>query len=270
MAIYLGTRSVRDLLVHFLLVLGLVVAGFLLFFFVYLPWTTNHGQSITVPDIRKMSMDDAERLLSDRNLNYTVSDCTFISGTSPHTVISQYPFPNSLVKEGRKIYLTVTTMLAPPIRMPDLITTNLSLRSAETLLRNVGLQIGSTRYVPHVAENAVVEQLYNGTRIQPGTLVPKGSKIDLLVGNGIGNTEMDVPSLVGRSLDEAEITIRGSDLIRGTLIYEYVPGTSPGTVLRQRPEAGGKIRVGEIIDLWVAGAASDAEPPPSSPDAPQP
>lgn len=270
MAIYLGTRSVKDLFVHFMLVVGLVAAAFLLFFFVYLPWTTNHGQSITVPDIRKMSMDDAERLLRDRNLSYVVSDCTFVSGMSPHTVLSQYPFSNSLVKEGRRIFLTVTTMMAPPIRMPDLITTNLSLRSAETLLRNVGLQIGSTRYVPHVAENAVVEQLYNGTRIQPGTLIPKGSKIDLLVGNGIGNTEMDIPSLVGKSLDEAEITIRGSDLIRGTLIYEYVPGTAPGTVLRQRPEPGGKIRVGEIIDLWVAGAATDddAEPAPAQENRP--
>ncbi|OZI08956.1 penicillin-binding protein [Siphonobacter sp. BAB-5385] len=255
MAIYLNTRSRKDLIIHLMLVVGIILSLFLSFFFVYLPWSTNHGQSITVPDLRKANLEDVKATLSERKLDYIVSDCTFVPGVPPFTVLSQYPFPNSLVKEGRNIYLTVTMATAPMIRMPDLVSTNMGLRSALSLLRSVGLQEGNIRYIPDIAENAVLEQWYQGKKIEPGTQVPKGSKIELVVGNGIGNTELDVPNLIGVSLEEAEIIIKGSDLRMGTILYKQVPGAAPGTVVEQRPAPGigTKINVGEIIDLWIAG-----------------
>lgn len=253
MAIDISTRTRKDLLIHLSLVISLFLAAFLGFFFVYLPWSTNHGQSITVPDLRKMNLDDVRSALDERRLDYVVSDCTFVPGVAPYTVLSQYPFPNSLVKEGRNIYLTVTMGTAPMIRMPDLIGNGL--RSAQSYLRSVGLAEGTIRYIPDIAENAILEQWYNGRKIEPGTQLPKGSRIDLVVGNGIGNTELDVPSLIGLSQEEAEIYIKGSDLRVGTVLYKTVPGAKPGMVVEQRPAAnsGVKVHVGEIIDIWIAG-----------------
>ncbi len=271
MAIYINTRSRKDLITHILLVIGIVLILFLGFFFVYLPWSTNHGQSITVPDLRKANLEDVKNTLNERKLDYIVSDCTFVPGVPPFTVLSQYPFPNSLVKEGRNIYLTVTMATAPMIRMPDLVSSNTSLRSALSLLRSEGLQEGNIRYIPDIAENAVLEQRYNGQKIEPGTLIPKGSKIELVVGNGIGNTELDVPNLIGISLDEAELIIKGSDLRVGTVLYKDVPGAARGTVVEQRPAPGigGKIHVGEIIDLWIAGKPDmDTGEGPTAPENP--
>ena len=249
----ISTRSATDLLTHIGIILALVVVLFLAFFFVYLPFTTNHGQTITVPDVTRLSFDEMQNTLGDRNLRYEVSDCTFVAGAQPLTVIQQYPRPNAKVKEERKIYLTITKRVAPMVPMPTL--TDLTLMSAKLSLRSMGLELGEQNYVPDVAKNSVLRQLYNGKEITPGTPIPKGAKIDLEIGDGLGNTMFAIPDVVGLPLDEAEAAIRGSNLKVGTKISVDDPEKEVGTVVRQRPEArpGERIRVGEAMDIWVVG-----------------
>lgn len=249
----ISTRYFPDLLIHIGLIAALVTALFLAFFFIYLPYTTNHGQTITVPDVTRLSLDELQNILDDRNLRYEVSDCTFVVGAQPLTVVQQYPRANMKVKEERKIYITLTRRVAPMVSMPQLV--SLTFRSAELNLRSMGLEVGDKDYVPDVAKNAVLRQLYNGKEIAVGTPVPKGAKIDLEIGDGLGNTMFDIPDVVGLQIDEAEAAIRGSNLKIGTKIPVDDPEKEVGTVVRQRPEArsGERIRVGETMDLWVVG-----------------
>ena len=248
-----STRNFSDLLVNIGLILALLAVLFLAFFFVYLPFTTNHGQTITVPDVTRLSTDEMRNLLDDRDLRYEVSDCTYVAGAQPLTVIQQYPRANAKVKEGRKIYVTITKRVAPMVQMPNLV--SLTLRSAQLNLKSLDLITGDPIYVPDVAKNSVLRQLYNGKEITPGTPVPKGAQIDLEVGDGLGSTMFDIPNVVGLPLDEAEAAIRGSNLKVGTKISVEDPEKEVGTVVRQRPEArsGERIRVGETMDLWIVG-----------------
>ncbi|QJW88832.1 PASTA domain-containing protein [Spirosoma taeanense] len=249
----ISTRSFFDLLIQIGIIVAFVAALFLGFFFIYLPYTTNHGQTITVPDVSKLSLDEMRNILSDRDLRYEVSDCTFVAGAQPLTVIQQYPRANSKVKEGRKIYVTITKRMAPMVSMPNLV--SMIDRSAALMLRSLGLEEGERTYVPDVAKNSVLRQLYNGKEIAPGTPIPKGSRIDLEVGDGLGNTMFEIPNVVGLPLDEAKPAIRGVNLKVGTVISVDDPEKEVGTVVRQRPEArpGERIRVGETMDLWVVG-----------------
>ncbi len=249
----ISTRSFFDLLIHVGIIIALIAALFLAFFFLYLPFTTNHGQTITVPDVTRLSLDEMQNLLDDRDLRYEVSDCTFVAGAQPLTVIQQYPRANSKVKEDRKIYVTITKRVAPMVQMPNLV--SLTLRSAELNLKSLDLITGDPIYVPDVAKNSVLRQLYNGKEITPGTPVPKGAQIDLEVGDGLGSTMFEIPNVVGLPLDEAEAAIRGSNLKVGTKISVEDPEKEVGTVVRQRPEArsGERIRVGETMDLWIVG-----------------
>ena len=68
----ISTRSFPDLLIHIGIILALLAALFLAFFFIYLPYTTNHGQTITVPDVTRLSLDEMQNLLDDRDLRYEV------------------------------------------------------------------------------------------------------------------------------------------------------------------------------------------------------
>jgi len=249
----ISTRSVTDLLVHVGIILALFAALFLGFFFIYLPFTTNHGQTITVPDVTRLSLDEMQNILNDRDLRYEVSDCTFVAGAQPLTVIQQYPRANAKVKEGRKVYVTITKRVAPMVSMPKLV--DMIDRSAVLMLKSMGLEEGEKTYRPDVAKNAVLRQLYNGKEIVPGTPVPKGARIDLEIGDGLGNTMFAIPDVVGLPLDEAEAAIVGSNLKVGTKISVDDPEKEVGTVVRQRPEArsGERIRVGETMDLWIVG-----------------
>jgi beta-lactam-binding protein with PASTA domain len=44
----------------------------------------------------------------------------------------------------------------------------------------------------------------------------------------------------------------------GHIAYEYTTDQTPGTILRQIPDAGTKVSVGESVDLWLV-AIQDEE-----------
>ncbi len=256
------TQTKSDVYLHLGIIICLLLALFLGFFFIYLPASTHHGETITVPKLKGMTTAELEDYLDERNLDFEISDCTFVVGAKALTVLSQYPLDGSLVKEGRKIYVTITALNAPQIQMPKL--ADRSLQSAEQILKSFGLEKGVLTYVPDLAEGQVLKQMFQGREISPGTMIAKGSKIDLVVGDGLGNQMMAIPSLLGMTLDEATATIVGSDLVLGSILYDSESTEAAGTVIWQNPasEPGEKIRVGSVIDIKIAG------PPPS--DTPKP
>ncbi|QHL86832.1 PASTA domain-containing protein [Nibribacter ruber] len=254
MANFLKAQTAGDLVKHLFIMMVLVLLLLFLFFFVYLPSTTNHGDTITVPKITGMTVDELEDFLGDKDLRYFVSDSTYQQGVAPFSVVTQDPKPGEKVKSGRKIYISINMKNPPLIKMPKLI--DGSVKNAEMILKSYDLLLGEIKYVPDLAENAVLKQFVNGREIKPGEPVAKGSRVDLEVGNGLGNEELEVPDLLGMPLDEATILITGQNLQLGTVIYMAAPnGEANGTVLKQRPISGegAMIRTGQLIDLWVAG-----------------
>jgi eukaryotic-like serine/threonine-protein kinase len=253
----ISTQSRSDLFIHVGIIISLILVFFLGFFFIYLPFTTNHGEAITVPNLKNKNIEDLEDFLDKRDLRYEVIDSTFVAGAVPLTVIGQYPLPGAKVKEGRKIYVTVVSRTAPLIKMPKL--TDMTLRSAQMLLKSMGLAEGKLSYVPDMAQNAVLRQMYNGTVIEPGQPIPKGSKIDLELGEGLGTAQFDAPMVIDMPLDEAKIAIIGAGLRVGQqMVVQAEEGRAAGVVVRQNPESGNKVRVGDVIDLWVT--PQNAEP----------
>jgi beta-lactam-binding protein with PASTA domain len=251
--IKIPTDSKKDVFVHASLIVCLVLVLFFGFFFVYLPWSTNHGETISVPNLKGLSMEEAKDILSDRNLEFEVTDSTFTPGVKPLTVLTQYPLENSKVKQGRKIYLTINTETAPMVRLPKL--TDQSVKSAMQQLLIAGLLEPNLEYQNDIRENEVIEVQYQNTKIEAGSLIAKGSRVTLVVGNGVGNQEIEVPCAVDKPYDEAVIIISGSGLQKGTVIYDAESTEPAGKVIRQTPacDEGNKLHAGEMIDLWVAG-----------------
>lgn len=245
------------ILTHLAIVLTISIALILAFFYIYLPSTTNHGETITVPDLEGVAYGKLDNFLTERNLRFEVTDSSYSGEYPPLTVLRQEPRAGSKVKENRKIYLWLNAEHPPKVKMPQLI--DGSVKNAQMVLESYQLLLGNIRYVPDLAQNAVLEQKYNGKDIEAGTYIPKGSKIDLVVGDGLGNQTLDIPNVIGMEKDEAEILIIGSGLKIGTVIYQATEETLPGTIIRQTPPAGGSIRIGETIDIWVAGLEEGQE-----------
>jgi eukaryotic-like serine/threonine-protein kinase len=253
--VFFKANTLGDVIKHIAVISIIIALMLFTFFFVYLPATTNHGETITVPKVEGMKLNEIESFLEEHSLQYFVSDSSYSSEKEPFMVTKQDPQPGAKVKENRKIYITYNMKTAPMIKMPKLV--DLSLKNAQMILKTSDLQVGKIEYVPDLAQNSVLKQLVNGKEIAAGAPIPKGSAVDLVVGDGLGNAEFQVPNVVGMPADEATTLLVGAGLQMGSIQYIAAPnGEAEGTVVRQRPIAspGAKIRVGELVDIWVVGS----------------
>lgn len=253
MASFFKANTPLDVAKHLALVAGAAALLVLGFFYVYLPVTTHHGETITVPKVTGMNVADLEKYLDERDLAYFVDDSSYNPGTRPFTVLTQDPAPGEKVKEGRKIYLQVAMKRPPVIKMPKLV--DGSVKNAQLILQSYDLVVGQIKLVPNLAQNAVLKQFVNGKEIAPGAPVAKGTRIDLEVGDGLGNQEFPVPNLVNMPQDEAITLLVGQGLQKGEVFEQDAEeGQTPGTVVRQRPVPGpdATIRMGQLVDLWIA------------------
>ncbi len=214
---------------------------------------TKHGETLSVPDLRGMTMEKVEDVLANKGLEFKIVDSSYNAKKRPLTILDQTPAANAKVKEGRTIYLTVNARLAPQIKMPDL--KDASLKQAQMILESAGLNVGKLIYKPDLAQNAVLDQLYKGEHIEAGTSVKKGATIDLILGDGLGTTEIEVPNLVGLSLREVKFVLDGSSLNLGSVFADKtVHGdTLSAIIYEQSPEypSDRKINMGDVIDVYV-------------------
>ena len=258
------------------LMITLVVSIIFFMFYLYFPIITNHGDTITVPNLIGMKLEDLDEFLSDRDLRYEVlDDSSYSSEYPPLTVLLQNPSENDKVKENRKIYLTLNSSVPPKIKMPKII--NGSVKNAQLILKSYDLKLGDISYVPDMARNAVLKIYINGDSINENDLILKGSIIDLEVGNGLGNQVFDAPDLINLGLEEAKFTIIGSGLRLGNIIYEdsgYFFNkildeegneifekfwVEPGNVYKQYPEKLTKVKIGRRVNLWIVSDFKDEE-----------
>jgi beta-lactam-binding protein with PASTA domain len=172
-----------------------IVAIISYLFFHWITFTTHHGQEITVPDLRKLSAEQAEEKLTDLDLDYIILDTVDFRPDFPKlTIVEQEPKAGSKVKEGRKIYLKINASTYTMVSVPDLI--EKTYRQAVPTLEAIGLLEGTITYKPYLGKDMVLEMLLNGKKLKAGDKVLKSSKIDLVLGDGKVTYEETIDSTV--------------------------------------------------------------------------
>lgn len=223
-------------------------------FFASLGWITGHGKEMGVPKLEGKSLSEAMKILSSEGFDVDI-DSTYLPGEEALRVISQQPEGGTTVKHGRTIFLIVNRQAPPQTPMPNLV--NLSFRSAELLLKSCKLLLGDTVMKPDMARGAVLAQLVDGNEIAPGTMIPQGTKVQLVVGDGLGNKMINVPDLKGMTYPEAIAILSGSNLGYTVVFDGYITDTLNAVIYQQIPDAfdeegnPAKINEGDNIDLRV-------------------
>lgn len=250
----------RSFFVNLLVVIALILVLFFLFF-ISLAYITRHDDVIKVPAATGKSLADATSFLKKQGFEVSVQDSVYVDTLAPLTVVKQSPEFDETVKTGRTIYLTINRAQPPLIEMPDL--RGYSFRSAEMYLQSLGLKLGDTSYTPDIARNAVKDQKYNSKTIEPGTKVPMGSAIDFVLGNGLGETELTVPDLVGFTVSQAKDYLSSDKISIGVIIpLSAVSDTANAYIMKQNPEpqtilpngdtTKNHIRAGQLMDVWIS------------------
>ena len=126
-------QTLGGIFIHAFIAFCILVILGLAYFYMYLPSVTNHGESVTVPNIEGMPIDQVEEFLVKHDLRFEVNDSSYSSKYPPLTVLKQFPAAGAQVKENRKVYVSVNRVNPPTVPMPDIL--NTSLINAEAVLK---------------------------------------------------------------------------------------------------------------------------------------
>lgn len=142
---------------------------------------THHGEAYVVPNVKNKSLAEAQLVLHNQKLEGLVVDSSYVKGLPDGMILDQNPAGGARVKEGRTIYLTVTTSKVPLVKLPDLID-NSSLRQAEAKLKAMGFRLTEPEYVSG-EQDWIYGIKYRGRSLMSGDKVPHEAILTLCVGN---------------------------------------------------------------------------------------
>jgi beta-lactam-binding protein with PASTA domain len=203
---------------------------------------TRHGKITEVPDVAKKNARNGIKLLKSKGFRVVV-DSTYRDSLPPLYVIKQVPAGGEKVKQGRTIYLVVNKESIPLIDMPNLI--GASVNGALHLLK----------------------QLAKNEEIKPGTMIPYGTKITMIIGGGLGRELYNFPDFYGMTLKHALKVLDTMGLSSGAIVPD--PGTKDtlgALIWKQYPPAVDPytrsrtiLRQGNVVDFWVSPVARARE-----------
>jgi beta-lactam-binding protein with PASTA domain len=233
-----------------LLLLSAVVAALFcavaLFNWVIMPLMVGRGDLVPAPDLLGLSFVEARRTVAEAGLSLRVD------AERPHpvypegSVTQQLPDPGVEIKRGRTVAVVLSTGLDMKA-VPDL--RGLTARQAQLDVEALGLVVSD---VVQVHTDRVEKGRIIGTDPSGGAALPAGGSIRMLVSLGVGPVEMIMPSLVGRTPDEARLIAEGLGLVVRSVSYER--GRSRyfrDVVVVQDPVAGSRVTSGEGVTLRV-------------------
>ena len=170
---------------YFWLNLIAMMAVVILLLFGVLKWLdvyTRHGEAVVVPDVKGMTVGEAEMLLRNHGLVCVVSDSNYVKNKPAGSILELNPSAGQKVKEGRTIYLTINTLDAPLRLVPD-VADNSSVRQAQAKILAAGFKLSESELISG-EKDWVYGVKYKGRQLNMGDKVPVGATLTLLVGDG--------------------------------------------------------------------------------------
>ena len=239
-----------------LLAVGAFLAGIIALVLldkVVMPYLVDTA-SVQVPELKGLSASEASARLDEVGLKMTIGDSLHHETIPTDAIVDQDPSVGQLVKEGRRVVLTVSQgpryYEAPDVR-------RVSLREARLQLEGNQLKVGRILYRSSetLPEGAIVDQ-----SPPAGAQLALGSSVDLWVSNGSPAALKRVPHLIGLSIGAAEDTLRKYELRIGHIAKRIDEQKRVGTILTQSPSSGQRTPRHSRIDLVVSAAAPPPEP----------
>lgn len=210
---------------------------------------------VSVPGVVGFDIVEAEATMKNAKLEPVIIDSIFLKGKKGGEIVMQDPIENASVKEGRKIYLTITRFSSPMVKLPN--TINQGLPAAMARLASYGFDLYSDfEYKPADCSDCVIGIMYRGKSIQPGTRLPEGAKLKLVVGM-IGSGELiETPILFGLDTAEAIIRLRELGLNLGATPCADCAtkeDSARAVIYRQIPDPfdNNTIMVGSTVDVFL-------------------
>ena len=198
---------------------------------------TQHGESIILPDFKGLDIEELEYFAKENHLNYKIIDSVYNDTLPRGTIVLQDPYPNSGVKRGRNIYVSVVSSLPESVIMPNVV--NLSVRQAVSLIYGNDLTIKRIDFVKGFDKNAVQKQLIDDEVVEPDTKLRKYTAITLVASKGEPVGFSKVPDLKGLTKREAMQRLYQNSFNVGNIVGDD-DNNACWLVASQAPTSGGE------------------------------
>lgn len=238
-----------------------VVAGvfFASFFFVS---GGDKVQEIELPDFRNMSLSEAQNMVINSELVIVVDKEVQSDKIGAGKIISQSPKGGKKVKENATIKVVISAGEGD-FPMPELV--NRKQEDAEKVLTDKNLVFSFVDEPSDtIPEGYVVRQTP-----EAGTYIDAATTVTVYVSSGKEETTVEVPNMLGLSLNDAKAALLDRNLTWGRIVE--ADSTKPkGTVISQSIRAKVKVEEKTAIDLRISnGKNASQDPGPSdNPDNP--
>ena len=196
----------------------------------------------TVPNLIGMKEEEASKKLEELNLIPISSTTRYDEKIGKDRVMFQKPLPNARVKEGRRIYLSISGG-EQMVSVPNLI--NKTLRDAQITLARNGLLLGKIDSV----QSEFPVDIVCGQQFLEGREIAKGSSIGISISIGPEEGKVRVPGIISQTLSEAEKTLKNNSLRIGTKTYIVSATMLPNTVVDQQPSEGSLVAVNDSVNV---------------------
>lgn len=244
----------------------LIVAVFIIVLILIQWWLriyTHHGQKLELPDFIGKSVPEVEQMAVIHDFQLVVVDSIFIVGKKGGIITDQNPKPGFMVKENRKIYVTITKYLKETVRVSDLPTlygNAFEQKKTELKYRDIDCVVKSYMYDPG-EPNHILEVYYNGQLIiskdgrMDNIVIEKGGTLECVVSRKDGG-DVTIPNLRCKNLDEANFILESSKLLMGDIIRKGDDGEGELYIISQSPPYDGisNMKMGEKVSITVSAS----------------
>ena len=225
----------------------LIVLLFIIDSFI-MPYYVNKGGTQIVPNVVGMKEEKARKILDSLHLEPKRGEIRQDPSYPEGYVILQNPSPEQTVKSGRRVYLTISggeqDVIVPSLR-------GRSIRDAKFALDRAALRQGAIQYQVSLdlPEGTIVTQ-----DIPAGSKVKKNSYISVIVSAGESIDSIYIPSLIGKTLSEAQRILKEKGLRAGNITYQINDELLPNTVIDQLPRENEVVTTQKEVDLFISQA----------------
>lgn len=244
--------------------IGLIIVTAILLIFL-LQWIlriyTNHGQKLILPSYLDMPLEDAEQKAADESFRIIPNDSIFVVNKPGGIILSQNPDPDAVVKEGRKVYVTLTKYNADQIkveRLPLMYGKDFERKKKELKIAfEIEAEVAEYRFDPG-PPNYILAVLYEQDTIisargrDHNYEIPKGATLRFVISKEDG-ASLTVPDLICMGQEEAAFLL---STLKLNVEAIDAPESNEGElyVVRQEPryDPQAKITMGDTIKVWLS------------------
>ncbi len=232
---------------HLLIIIG---SFFVLLFLVsmILKLYTRHGEEYEIPQIVNKNVSQVIENSEYKNFEIIALDSVFKDGVPSGTILTQDPRAGSIVKKGRKIYITVASNSCKMISMP--LCTDKGLKSAIQTLVDAGLRVENIMYRTGEVDNVVVSQTYKNKPISKGSDIVSGQAVGLVVEVRDITKKVRIPDITGKTQKDAEIMLWKAGLNVGKKICQGAIDDAHTRVVSFSP-SNDEANIGTAINLTL-------------------